>query len=281
MMRTTSFLIAGCLAGLLSTGPVAAQPSPAPQGPPAAPQKSPAAAQRSPAAAHGTPAPGAPAAGAEPHAIAIVLGMKIAEKEKDNITGLIFGPLLDRFAAESKIEVTDKEIDAFLVKMEEMDRQQVVEFEQMRRKLTEDLKSTSLSDKDRKAKEDRLQTLERLIKMKSEIKAQDQGKEASLVPMKRNIARQTIRTWKVNLALYQKYGGRVMFQQAGVEPVDAYRDFLKEEEKKGDFKILDRRYEAPFWKYFTDEKHTFFSDSEGKEAINTPWWLAKERPAGK
>jgi hypothetical protein len=309
MTRTTTLLIAACIAGALSwgawttlrsrsaprspaaPGSPAASGFPGAPGPPAAsgfpaPQSRAGVAQE-PAAASGTaPAPGAPAAGAsaagvDTHAIATVLGTTITGKDKDNLSSLIGGPLFARFAVENKIEVTDAEIETFLAKMEEMDKQQAVEFEQMRQRLTEALKSPSLSDKDRKAKESQLQTVERLIRMKAEMKAQSDRKQASFDPMKRRIARETIRMWKINRALFQKYGGRVIFQQAGVEPIDAYRDFLKEQEKQGSFEILDKEYEAPFWKYFTDDSmHRFYKDADGAKVINTPWWLMKEQPAG-
>ncbi len=213
--------------------------------------------------------------------IATVLDTTITGKDKDKLSSLIGGPLFARFATENKIEVTDAEIETFLVKMEEMDKQQAVEFGQMRQKLTEALKSPSLSDKDRKAKESQLETVERLIKMKAEMKAQSDKGQASFDPMKRRIARETIRMWKINRALFQKYGGRVIFQQAGAEPIDAYRDFLKEQETQGAFKILDKEYEAPFWKYFTDDSmHRFYKDADGAKVLNTPWWLMKEQPAG-
>jgi hypothetical protein len=59
------------------------------------------------------------------------------------------------------------------------------------------------------------------------------GMEDQMRLMKRQIAQQFVKSWKINKALYAQYGGRVIFQQAGVEPLDAYRDFLKEQEKKG------------------------------------------------
>jgi hypothetical protein len=81
----------------------------------------------------------------------------------------------------------------------------------------------------------------------------------------------------VNKAFYEQYGGRVIFQQAGVEPLDTYRDFLKEQEEKGAFRILDKQYEAGFWRYFTNEAmHFFYSEDDGAKFINTPWWLMEE-----
>ena len=62
----------------------------------------------------------------------------------------------------------------------------------------------------------------------------------------------------------QNHGGRVIFQQAGPEPLDACRDFLKEQQKMRAFQILDTKHEA--------------SKEEGARFINTPWWLMEKPP---
>ena len=72
----------------------------------------------------------------------------------------------------------------------------------------------------------------------------------------------------------------MIFQQAGVERLDAYRDFLEEQERQGAFQILDKRYASGFWRYFTnDAMHTFYSKADGEKFINTPWWMMEEPPS--
>jgi hypothetical protein len=98
--------------------------------------------------------------------------------------------------------------------------------------------------------------------------------EAQMRAIERDLAQGMVTTWKVNKAFYDQYGGRVIFQQFGPEPVDAYRDFLKEQEREGAFEILDPQYEVEFWDYFVnDSSHSFLSAEKGKEAMTTPWWL--------
>ena len=209
--------------------------------------------------------------------IAVVLGKKLTIKDKDKLDGLIFGMLLDNFAKENKIEPTEQELDAFVLKTEEKERQHQIKFEQDRQNLLTELKSPSMSERERKERESRLQTIERILKTTREIKDSTKVTEEQLRLMKRQIAQEVVRMWKINKALYEKYGGRVIFQQAGVEPLDAYRDFLKEEEKKESFQILDKQYEADFWRYFTnDAMHTFYSKDDGAKFINTPWWMMED-----
>ena len=214
---------------------------------------------------------------ADKDVIAVVLGKKLTVKDKDKLNGLIFGALLEQFAKDNKIEPTEEELDAFVLKTEEKERQHQIKFEEDRKKLLAELKSATLSERERKDKESQLQTIESILKTTREMKEQTKGMEEQLRSMKRQRAQQFVRRWKINKALYAKYGGRVIFQQAGVEPLDAYRDFLKEKEKKGSFQILDKRYEASFWRYFTnDAMHTFYSKDDGAKFINTPWWMMEE-----
>ncbi len=210
--------------------------------------------------------------------IAVVLGKKIPVADKDRLSGLILGALLERFVRDNKIEPTNGELKAFILRSEEMDRQHQIQLEKDRKKLAAELKGPAVSEHDRKEKESRLQTIESILKSNREMKAQAGG-EKQLLEMKRQMAWQFVRSWKINKALFAKYGGRVIFQQAGVEPIDAYRDFLREQQKSGAFQILDKKYEASFWRYFTnDAMHAFYPEGEGAKFINTPWWMMDQTP---
>jgi hypothetical protein len=85
--------------------------------------------------------------------------------------------------------------------------------------------------------------------------------------MQHSFARALIRAWKVNRALYDHYGGRLVYQQLGPEPLDAYRAFLRERQQAGDFRLADPALEAPFWSYFEDAERHVFLDPQGEEAL--------------
>ena len=89
---------------------------------------------------------------ADPEIIAVVLGKKITVAEKDRLNGLIFGAILEKFAKDNKIEATEEEIGAFVKKMVESKKEMRAESERERDKLKKQLKSTSLSDEERKKK---------------------------------------------------------------------------------------------------------------------------------
>jgi len=89
------------------------------------------------------------------------------------------------------------------------------------------------------------------------------------------IAEAFILQWKINRALYQQYGGRIIFQQGGPEPLDAYRRFLEERQAAGDFSIEDGAMAAEFWRYYRDDSiHSFYepgSVDEAKAFGVEPW----------
>ena len=55
--------------------------------------------------------------------------------------------------------------------------------------------------------------------------------------MRQEMTPSMIRQWKSNRQLYREYGGRVIFQQFGPEPLDAYRRFLEEQQNAGAFEV--------------------------------------------
>jgi hypothetical protein len=84
-----------------------------------------------------------------------------------------------------------------------------------------------------------------------------------------------IRQWKLDRALYRQYGGRIIAQQLGPEPLDAYRQYLQERQAAGDFVIHRKALEGAFWRYFTDETmHSFYEPGSAAEAqaFETPPW---------
>jgi hypothetical protein len=210
--------------------------------------------------------------------IAVVLGKKITAKDKNKLNGLIFGALLDKFAKDNKIEPSKEELDTFILKTDEKQKQHLIKLEKDKKKLLAELKTTK-TERERKDKKSQLQTIESILKTFRDMNEETKGMEEQLRQMKRKSAQQFVTQWKINKALYEKYGGRVIFQQAGVEPLDAYRDFLREKEKDGAFQIFDKKYQAPFWKYFTnDAMHNFYPEGDGAKFINTPWWMMEQPP---
>lgn len=207
--------------------------------------------------------------------IAEVLGKPVKADQSEALSSLIFTAMMGKYAKEKKIEATDEEVATFLSKGDELGKSTRDGFIRDRKRLEEELKSTTLSDADRRKKEEELAMAVDVLKTMDGEVEKPKKPDAD----EKKMAREFVRTWKVNRELFKQYGGRVIFQQAGPEPLDAYRDFLREEETKGSFKITDGEAEKVFWKYFTDDSmHTFLDAKDGAQAMEIPWWLKEQKP---
>lgn len=68
--------------------------------------------------------------------------------------------------------------------------------------------------------------------------------------MARRAAELLLPGWKMQQALYKKYGGRVGWQQFGTEAPDAVHALLQERATRGDFSFANERDAALFWSNF-------------------------------
>ena len=99
------------------------------------------------------------------------------------------------------------------------------------------------------------------------------GEAVQAEKMRREMTHSIIRQWKITRQLYDEYGGRVIYQQLGPDPLDAYRRFLEARQKTGAFTIVEPTFEAPFWRYFTDDtRHTFYDPGTEASAFAVPPW---------
>jgi heat shock protein HslJ len=170
-----------------------------------------------------------------PPAVATLFGEPVHAATIDELQRVLVTALLDRYAAEQGIEVPETEVDAYL--------------ERMRRRMAAD----GLTAEDDLTEEEREQA----------------------TAMRRSMGAALIRRWKINKSLYETYGGRIMYQQFGPEPLDAYRQYFEERSAAGDFSVDDPDMAEAFWSYFTDEKRHDFMDPDSEDAaraFRTPPW---------
>lgn len=171
---------------------------------------------------------------------ATVLGEEVRTSDPDAMRSRVLGRLFDRYAEQQGIVVRAEEIEALADEMARSMRAAGLTAEQ------------SVSDTEK-------------------IQAEH---------MRRDFASAIIRQWKLNKALYQRYGGRIVAQQLGPEPLDAYRSYLEERQSAGDFSIHDSALEQAFWRYFiTDGLHVFLEPGSEEEAhaFSTPPWKRPEQ----
>jgi hypothetical protein len=173
-----------------------------------------------------------------PPLAAFVLGEEVRTSDPEEAQEIVLARLFDRYAEEHGITATDAEIDAYV----------------------ENLHS-GMSAEDR-----------------TDEDALTPGEAAEVARMRHDMARAMIRQWKRNRALYQQYGGRIIYQQFGPEPLDAYRRYLQERQAAGDFTFYTKVFKEKFWRYFTDETmHDFYApgSAEAARAFAMPPWSHK------
>jgi len=80
-----------------------------------------------------------------------------------------------------------------------------------------------------------------------------------------------VRQWKIHQALFHEFGGRIIFQQAGWEPIDAYRRLLERYEEGKGFVVHDPSLREAVYAYFN---HDFVYADEKKAAFyfEKPYW---------
>lgn len=167
--------------------------------------------------------------------VATVLGDAVRTDDAGEMQRVVLTKLLDRYAQEQGIDVADTEIDNYVDHMQR------------------GMRASGLDAEDELTPEE----------------------VAQVAKMRRDMGRAMVRQWKLNRALYEQYGGRIIYQQLGPEPLDAYRLFLEERAAAGDFTLHDPAFNDIFWGYFIDEaRHTFYASGSPEEAaaFETPFW---------
>jgi hypothetical protein len=77
-----------------------------------------------------------------------------------------------------------------------------------------------------------------------EMMHSDAGTSSAGDPMAREFAESWVWNRKIQRALHQRYGGKVIWQQFGSESVGAYPQFLLDEERAGHLRFPDARWRS-------------------------------------
>ena len=208
-----------------------------------------------------------------------VLGIDIRTSNPGEMAYVSKQMLTANYAKTHNLQATSAEIEQFIAGKQEADNRVRKEVEARLGEIQKALQAENLPDAERKQLEGELQFLQQMQQASRDADRQKDTPERAAAETQ--MARAIIGQWKVNKALYKQYGGRVIYQQGGAEPLDAYYKFFKAAQKTGELKFVNKDLEAAFWGYFTsDSKYKFYPENEKDQAINTPGWL-KEPQSGK
>lgn len=188
---------------------------------------------------------------------------------EDELRQVFLAPVWTRFqtAHKKEIEPTKAEIDAAVVVFEKKQKERFKESEPEIRRTLKELEEQLSQPKLPEAKRKELQKKKESWELTLELSQKPLGREFAVFMLSH---------WKGQKYLYDNYGGgRILWQQAGVEAFDATRKFLEAREKAGDFKFTDDTLRARFYAYWTTQNHgPFLTDDPDRikqEFLNPPW----------
>ena len=202
-----------------------------------------------------------------------VLDIKVRTRNAAEMAYAINVVLLKDYVKKNKLHATDKEIAQLLERKQQAEARTLKQAKARQAEIQAALQSDSTPGEQRQQLENEQKFIDEMLKRAA--RPDDPQRTAA----EKKMAAGMIEQWKASQSLYKKYGGRVVFQQTGPEPLDAYHEFLKSAQKAGDFKILNKDFESALWGYYTDDKkHRFVPDADKDKVMSTPWWQQAPAP---
>jgi hypothetical protein len=192
---------------------------------------------------------------------------------EEALRNLVWSAVFADFAQKRKVEPTPAEIDSQIREQKKFMAADKVRREKERKELIVELKSPGLTEAQRKQKQQYLDTLNSLrdhdVRMEKE--RSDPAQKKMWQDSEQMVAAIWVKQWKVNQALFREFGGRIIFQQAGWEPMDAYRALLDQYKAEKRFVIHDPTLQDAVYSYF---KHSFvYADEKmAKFYFEKPYW---------
>lgn len=212
-----------------------------------------------------------------PNSLAEVDGKPVPMESKDDLGGFILNRLLESYAAENKLFATESEIESYLARLELMRQEELIDWERGRKSAKLRL-SQEMNSRQRSVAEEQLAAIEKLIATSRARSDLSSDAKISARQADRKQAVRSVREWKINRSLFEKYGGDVTSQPSGPAPFDAYREFLKEQKALGKFNLGDEISDRAFWNTFEDKKgHLVHKDALALPALKYSGGISDER----
>jgi len=192
---------------------------------------------------------------------------------EEALRNLVWSSVFADFAQKRDTEPTPAEIDSQVRQTKKFMAVDKVHREKQREELVAELKSAGLSDDRRKQAQQHLDTLNSLRDhdARMEKERSDPANEKMWQDSERKVGAVWVKQWKVNQALFREFGGRIIFQQAGWEPIDAYRALLDQYKADKRFVVNDPSLQEAIYRYF-QHGFVYADEKKAKFYFERPYW---------
>jgi len=191
----------------------------------------------------------------------------------ETLRARVWQAVFDDYARIRNIAPTEAEIASQIEGQRRMKARSYSERARQRETLAAELKSPTLSEKRRNDAQQHFDLLNKLAEFdaKREAELRDPAMRKIQQRSERRVAEHWVRQWKLNQALYREFGGRIIFQQAGWEPIDAYRKLLDRYAAKKAFVVHDPALRTAVYSYF-EHKFVYADDAKARFYFEKPYW---------
>ncbi len=190
----------------------------------------------------------------------------LADSRRQKISSLIWTAVKEEFCRNRECEPTEADLTAFETFSANREMERRVEDAARLASMEREIAVLPAGSPKR----------QELEKQRDVLRSADESLRSAAPGGNRNISKVWVGNWKFFRELYRAYGGKVIFQQAGPEPLDAMRKLLEEQYKRKVFGIYDPELHKQFWAYYVSMGHNNMPD--GGKFLETPWWL-QQKPA--
>lgn len=185
----------------------------------------------------------------------------------------VWKAVFEDYARSRRIAPTEAEINSQIAGHRRLKALGDAERARQREALIAELGSSSLSARRRAEAQQHLDLINRIEEFEAKRAAElrDPAQRKLHEEAEQRVAEHWVRQWKLSQALYREFGGRIIFQQAGWEPIDAYRALLEQQEARKGFVVHDAGFRAAVYAYF---QHNFVYADEARARFyfEKPYW---------
>lgn len=209
----------------------------------------------------------------------------ILNYSQERLRGVIWEALMQKFCQNKQCEPSQEEIDALTQFFEAARVKPRKDRIAKKEVLIKELESSNIDKEEKQRLTKELENLNRTLLLDSDLAklkaslTQEQSLRAQEERSK--MYARFIRVWKFSKLLHQQYGGDVILQKFGFEPIGAERKFLEECERDKTLQILDPMLRLKFWEYYQRDRSGFIVDDDVlrdlnlKHPFDKPFWLMK------